>query len=94
MAQRVARHHQPFPASGLMLPQLAVRALRVVPQVDIVVPSVEAGVRAATVLTIISTAVRNDLDVWAYLNDVLEQRAREDVFRLKRIKKKLEARQA
>ncbi|MDR7461040.1 MAG: V-type ATP synthase subunit D, partial [Armatimonadota bacterium] len=29
-----------------------------------------------------------------YINDVLEQRAREDVFRLKRIKKKLEARQA
>jgi V/A-type H+-transporting ATPase subunit D len=28
-----------------------------------------------------------------YINDVLEQRAREDVFRLKRIKKKLEARQ-
>lgn len=27
-----------------------------------------------------------------YINDVLEQRAREDVFRLKRIKKKLEAR--
>jgi transposase len=33
--------------------------------------SVEAGVRAATLLTIVSTAVRNDLDVWAYLNDVL-----------------------
>lgn len=29
-----------------------------------------------------------------YINDVLEQRAREDVFRLKRIKKKLEGRQA
>lgn len=29
-----------------------------------------------------------------YIHDVLEQRAREDVFRLKRIKKKLEARQA
>lgn len=29
-----------------------------------------------------------------YINDVLEQRAREDVFRLKRIKKKLEAKQA
>ncbi|MDR7415041.1 MAG: V-type ATP synthase subunit D [Armatimonadota bacterium] len=28
-----------------------------------------------------------------YINDVLEQRAREDVFRLKRIKKKLESRQ-
>ena len=35
--------------------------------------SVEAGARAATVLTIISTAVRNDLDVWAYLKDVLDQ---------------------
>ncbi|MCS7173135.1 MAG: V-type ATP synthase subunit D [Armatimonadetes bacterium] len=29
-----------------------------------------------------------------YINEVLEQRAREDVFRLKRIKKKLEGRQA
>lgn len=37
------------------------------------VGSVEAGVRAATLLTIVSTAVRNDLDVWAYLNDVLEK---------------------
>jgi transposase len=35
--------------------------------------SVEAGVRAATLLTIISTAVRNDLDVWAYVKDVLDQ---------------------
>ena len=35
--------------------------------------SVEAGVRAATLLTIISTALRNDLDVWAYLKDVLDQ---------------------
>lgn len=34
--------------------------------------SLEAGRRAATLLTIISTAVRNDLDVWAYLNDVLK----------------------
>ena len=37
------------------------------------VGSVEAGVRAATLLTIVSTAVRNDLDVWAYINDVLVQ---------------------
>jgi transposase len=37
------------------------------------VGSVEAGVRAATLLTIVSTAVRNDLDVWAYINDVLGQ---------------------
>ena len=29
-----------------------------------------------------------------YIRDVLEQRAREDVFRLKRIKKKLEAKAA
>lgn len=35
--------------------------------------SVEAGVRAATLLTIISTAVRNDLDVYAYVKDVLDQ---------------------
>lgn len=34
--------------------------------------SLEAGRRAATLLTIISTALRNDLDVWAYLHDVLE----------------------
>lgn len=35
--------------------------------------SVEAGNRAATLLTIITTAVRNDLDVWAYVKDVLDQ---------------------
>ena len=35
--------------------------------------SLEAGHRAATLLTIISTALRNDLDVWAYLKDVLDQ---------------------
>lgn len=35
--------------------------------------SVEAGYRAATLLTIISTAVRNDLDVYAYVKDVLDQ---------------------
>ncbi|HJT31575.1 MAG TPA: IS66 family transposase [Pirellulales bacterium] len=35
--------------------------------------SLAAGNRAATLLTIISTAVRNDLDVWAYLKDVLDQ---------------------
>lgn len=33
----------------------------------------EAGVRAATLLTLLSTAVRNDLDVWAYLKDVLDR---------------------
>lgn len=37
------------------------------------VGSVEAGARAATLLTIVSTAVRNDLDVWAYVKDVLDQ---------------------
>ena len=37
------------------------------------VGSVAAGNRAATLLTLISTAVRNDLDVWAYLKDVLDQ---------------------
>ena len=33
----------------------------------------EAGARAATLLTIVSTAVRNDLDVWAYVRDVLDR---------------------
>ena len=37
------------------------------------VGSVEAGERAATLLTIISTALRNDLDIWAYLKDVLDK---------------------
>lgn len=35
--------------------------------------SLEAGQRAATLLTIISTALRNDLDVWCYVKDVLDQ---------------------
>lgn len=35
--------------------------------------SVAAGVRAANLMTIISTAARNDLDVWSYLKDVLDQ---------------------
>jgi transposase len=35
--------------------------------------SLEAGRRAATLLTLISSAVRNDLDVWAYLNDALDK---------------------
>lgn len=35
--------------------------------------SVESGDRAAILLTIISTAVRNDLDVYAYVKDVLDQ---------------------
>jgi transposase len=35
--------------------------------------SLEAGRRAATLLTLVSSAVRNDLDVWAYLKDALDQ---------------------
>lgn len=35
--------------------------------------SPDAGDRAATLLTLISTALRNDLDVWAYLKDVLDE---------------------
>lgn len=37
------------------------------------VGSVAAGFRAANLMTIISTAARNDLDVWIYLKDVLDQ---------------------
>ena len=35
--------------------------------------SVSAGSRAANLMTIVSTAARNDLDVWAYLKDVLDR---------------------
>lgn len=35
--------------------------------------SVAAGARAADLLTLVSSAVRNDLDVWAYVKDVLDQ---------------------
>jgi transposase len=35
--------------------------------------SVPAGNRAADFLTLVSSAVRNDLDVWAYLKDVLDR---------------------
>lgn len=35
--------------------------------------SPDAGDRAATLLTLISTALRHDLDVWAYLNDAIHQ---------------------
>jgi hypothetical protein len=35
--------------------------------------SLEAGNRAANLMTLISTAARNDLDVWVYLKDVLDQ---------------------
>ena len=37
------------------------------------VGSVEAGQRAADFLTLVSSAVRNDLDVWAYIKDVLDR---------------------
>ena len=37
------------------------------------VGSVAAGYRAANLMTIVSTAARNDLDVWVYLKDVLDQ---------------------
>ena len=35
--------------------------------------SVAAGERAADLITLVSSAVRNDLDVWAYVKDVLDQ---------------------
>ena len=38
--------------------------------------SEDAGDRTATILSVISSAHRHDLDVWAYLRDVLEQLAR------------------
>ena len=37
------------------------------------VGSVAAGERAADLLTIVSSAVRNDLDVWAYVKEVLDR---------------------
>ncbi len=37
------------------------------------VGSVDAGQRAADFLTLVSSAVRNDLDVWAYIKDVLDR---------------------
>jgi len=37
------------------------------------VGSIAAGQRAADFLSLVSSAVRNDLDVWAYLKDVLDQ---------------------
>jgi transposase len=36
------------------------------------VGSVDAGRRAADFLTLVSSAVRNDLDVWSYIKDVLD----------------------
>jgi len=38
--------------------------------------SADAGNRTATILTVISSAHRHDLDVWAYVRDVLERLAR------------------
>ncbi len=37
------------------------------------VGSVAAGERAAHLMTLVSSAVRNDLDVWAFVRDVLDQ---------------------
>ncbi len=37
------------------------------------VGSVDAGYRAAELLSLVSSAVRNDLDAWAYVKDVLDQ---------------------
>ena len=37
------------------------------------VGSVAAGERAADFLTLVSSAVRNDLDVWAYVKEVLDR---------------------
>ena len=37
------------------------------------VGSVDAGRRAASMLTLVTSAVRNDLHVWAYLKDILDQ---------------------
>lgn len=37
------------------------------------VGSVAAGVRAANFMTVVSSALRNDLDVWAYVKDLLDQ---------------------
>jgi hypothetical protein len=40
------------------------------------VGSREGGDRAAVILTVIASAHRHDLDVWAYLRDILERLAR------------------
>lgn len=37
------------------------------------VGSVAAGERAADLMTLVSSAIRNDLDVWAYVKDVLDK---------------------
>ena len=40
------------------------------------VGSEDGGERAAVILTVIASAHRHDLDVWAYLRDVLERMAK------------------
>jgi hypothetical protein len=40
--------------------------------------SQEAGPRAATLYAVVASAARHDLDVWAYLRDVLERLATGD----------------
>ena len=40
------------------------------------VGSREGGERASVILTVIASAYRHDLDVWAYLRDILERLAR------------------
>jgi transposase len=40
--------------------------------------SLEAGPRAAILYTVVASAARHDLDIWAYLRDVLERLARGD----------------
>lgn len=35
--------------------------------------SPDAGIRAPTLLTLLSTVLRNDLDVWDYLKDVVDK---------------------
>jgi hypothetical protein len=42
------------------------------------VGSENGGERAAVILTVIASAHRHDLDVWAYLRDVLERLAKGD----------------
>ena len=39
------------------------------------VGSEEGGERTAIILTVVASAYRHDLDVWAYLRDVLERLA-------------------
>ena len=50
---------------------IAVAALRPVAPIG----GPEAGPRAAIVYTVVASAARHDLDVWAYLRDVLERLA-------------------